>query len=411
MAKGGVSRRGFLASSAGGTLTGVAAVAQPGLAAAQAVGVKPGDLPDLTIKEVKVYTMDRGRVGGGTYPYTQIASVVTNGGIEGNYTLGNAYWHPNWTNLGWLEYAKRALNKKNALDIPAITSQWEPELRRRGQSSYAATIDCCLWDILGKAVKLPVYRMLGAHRTRVRAYASSQHLATVEAFVQDVKKAIADGFTAYKIHPPSPRGGHDYKLDIEVLKAVRQAAGDNYTLLHDPVGVYTREEAFKVGRVVQELDYVAYEDPIPTTDMDGLVELCAAFDTPIHVGEFIFSIYDYAAYIRNRALDVLRLITDNIGGISGGIKVGHLAECFGMECAPHNWGGIFDQAVHFHLELAMPNCQWFEMTIPQGGSDRPYMKDSIRINKEGYVDAPTKPGLGYEIDYGVLEKMTTRVER
>jgi L-alanine-DL-glutamate epimerase-like enolase superfamily enzyme len=82
-----------------------------------------------------------------------------------------------------------------------------------------------------------------------------------------------------------------------------------------------------------------------------------------------------------------------------------------MECAPHNWGGIFDHAVHLHLELAMPNCYWFEMTVPQGGSDRPYMKDTVRIDKDGYVPAPTKPGLGYEIDYGVLEKMTTRVER
>lgn len=384
---------------------------QPVFAAAQAAGVKPADLPDLTIKEVKVYIMDRAQVGGGTYPYTQLASVVTNSGIEGNYTLGNSYWHPNWSNLGWLEYARSVLKGRSALDLPAITSQWVPEERRRGQSSHAAAIDCCLWDILGKAVKLPIYRILGAYKSRVRAYASSQHLATVEAFVADVRKAKADGFTAYKIHPPSPRGGHDYKLDVEVLKAVREAAGANYALLHDPVGVYTREEAIKVGRVVQDLDYVAYEDPIPTTDVDGLVELTAALDVPIHIGEFIFSIYDYPEYIRRRACDVLRLITDNIGGITGGIKVGHLAECFGMEVAPHNWGGIFDHAVHFHLELALPNCNWFEMTVPQGGSDRPYMKDTLRIAKDGYVYAPTKPGLGFEIDYGLLEKMTTRVER
>jgi L-alanine-DL-glutamate epimerase-like enolase superfamily enzyme len=407
VSKNGVPRRDLLAASGVAYMAGV----QPVFAAAQAAGVKPADLPDLTIKEVKVYIMDRAQVGGGTYPYTQLASVVTNSGIEGNYTLGNSYWHPNWSNLGWLEYARSVLKGRSALDLPAITSQWVPEERRRGQSSYAAAIDCCLWDILGKAVKLPIYRILGAYKNRVRAYASSQHLATVEAFVADVRKAKADGFTAYKIHPPSPRGGHDYKLDIEVLKAVREAAGANYALLHDPVGVYTREEAIKVGRVVQDLDYVAYEDPIPTTDVDGLVELTAALDVPIHIGEFIFSIYDYPEYIRRRACDVLRLITDNIGGITGGIKVGHLAECFGMEVAPHNWGGIFDHAVHFHLELALPNCNWFEMTVPQGGSDRPYMKDTVRIAKDGYVYAPTKPGLGFEIDYGLLEKMTTRVER
>ena len=60
-----------------------------------------------------------------------------------------------------------------------------------------------------------------------------------------------------------------------------------------------------------------------------------------------------------------------------------------MECAPHNWGGIFDHAVHFQVEPAAPNCQWFEMTVPQGGGDRPYLKDTFRVDKEGFVNKPT----------------------
>ena len=92
-------------------------------------------------------------------------------------------------------------------------------------------------------------------------------------------------------------------------------------------------------------------------------------------------------------------------------KLGHLAECFELECAPHNWGEGFDHAVHFHLELAMPNNRWFEMTVPQGASDRPYMKDKFRIDADGYVPAPTKPGLGYELDHDVVDKMTARSDR
>ncbi len=93
------------------------------------------------------------------------------------------------------------------------------------------------------------------------------------------------------------------------------------------------------------------------------------------------------------------------------MKIARLAECFGMECAPHNWGETFDHAVHFHCELAMPNNVWFEMTVPQGVGDRPYIKDRIRIAKDGYVDAPVKPGLGYEIDRAVLDRMTKSIER
>ena len=403
----GISRRGFLAASS----LSVAAVTNPGLAAAQAAGTKPGDLPDLTIQEVRVYNLDLSRAGGDERGQSQLAGILTRSGIEGNYTLGKRYWHPNWSNLGWLEYAKPSLIGRSVLDLPALTSQWKPELRRLGQLSYASAIDNCLWDALGKAVNLPVYRILGAYRDRVKAYASSQHHARIEDFVNEVGEAREQGFPAYKIHPPSPDGGHDYKLDIEVIKAVRRAAGDDYILLHDPVGVYTREEAFKVGRVLQALDYVCYEDPIPTDDIDGLVELNQALDIPIHIGEFIFSPYNYAEYIRRGAMDVVRFIVDNVGGISGGMKVARLAELFGMECAPHNWGEGFDHAVHFHCELAMPNNVWFEMTAPQGSSDRPYVKDRFRVAKDGYVYAPTKPGLGIELDRAMLERVTVRIDR
>jgi L-alanine-DL-glutamate epimerase-like enolase superfamily enzyme len=351
-------------------------------------------------------------IGPGTEAIAGEGKIVTAGGIEGNYTLAGRYWHPNWSNAGWVEFARAALKGKSALDLPALTSQWEPARRRVGQSSYASAIDNCLWDILGKAVGLPVYRILGAYRDKVLAYASSQHHHNVEDFVNEVRKCKAEGFKAYKIHPPNlPGGGADYKVDMEVARAVRRAAGDDYTLLMDPVGVYTREEAIKVGRLLQDLNYVAFEDPIPTTDIDGLAELCRALDIPIHIGEFLFSPYSFAEYIRRGAVDVVRFIVDNVGGITGGMKIARLAECFGMECAPHNWGEVFDHAVHFHCELAMPNNVWFEMTVPQGTGDRPYMKDRFRIAADGYVYAPVKPGLGYEIDRAAVDNMMERVER
>jgi L-alanine-DL-glutamate epimerase-like enolase superfamily enzyme len=384
-----VSRRSFLGAT--------------GASVAAAAGIRASDLPNLTIREVKAYVTSSG----------SLASVVTESGIEGNYTLGDRYWHPDWNNQGWVEFAKRVLVGKNALDRPQFTAQWVAPKRRRGQSSYAAAIDNCLWDIAGKAVGLPVYRLLGGYRERVLAYASSQHLNTVEEFVDSVKKCKAEGFKAYKIHPPEVTRdrGSDIALDREVLKAVRRAGGDDFLLLHDPVGVYTREEAMKIGRLLDELGFIAYEDPIPTSDIEGYVELCRALDVPIHCGEFIFSPYDYAERVRRGAVDVVRFIVDNVGGITGGMKIAAMAELFGLECAPHNWGDTLDHAVHFHCELAMPNNVFFEMTVPQGAFDRPYMKDRIRIAKDGYVYAPTKPGLGYEIDRNVLDNITQKIER
>jgi L-alanine-DL-glutamate epimerase-like enolase superfamily enzyme len=424
------SRRDFLGAAVGAPALGALALADPGRAAAQAIGIKRADLPDLTIKQVKVLVTKPserpanagggrgargGRGAGGSAPPPErtgekFATIVTNSGIEGYYNLDDRYYHTNWSNLGWLEYARTALPGKSVLDLPALTSQWRPSMRRYGELSYAACIDNCCWDILGKAVGLPVYRILGAYRTRVRAYASSQHLRTVDEFVADVKHAMSDGFTAYKIHPPGGFEGHDYKLDMEVIKAVRKTGGDDMPLLYDPVGVLSRDEAMKVGRLLDELHYVSFEDALPTKDIDGLVELAAALDLPVTMGEFMPSIYDYVPYILRGALDEVRFIVDNIGGISGGMKVARMAECFNMMCQPHNWGTLLDHAVHFHCELAMPNNVWFEMTQPMGITDQPYFKDQLRIDKEGYVPAPVKPGLGFEFDRGVLDNMMLRVE-
>jgi L-alanine-DL-glutamate epimerase-like enolase superfamily enzyme len=167
----------------------------------------------------------------------------------------------------------------------------------------------------------------------------------------------------------------------------------------------------KVGHELDRLNFVSYEDPIPTSDIEGLAQLAQALDLPLTIGEFLSSPYDYPEYIRRGAVDEVRFIVDNLGGITSGMKVARLAECFSMECQPHNWGTTLDHAVHFHCELAMPNNRWFEMTQPQGSTDRPYFLDQIRIDKDGYVPAPVKPGLGYEIRYDILDGLTERIER
>ncbi len=137
-----------------------------------------------------------------------------------------------------------------------------------------------------------------------------------------------------------------------------------------------------------------FEDPIPSTDIEGLIELRAETDLPVEVGEFLYSIQGFAEYIRRDALDIVRLISDNVGGITGSFRVGLLADAFGMPCTPHNWGNGFDLAVHMQLELALPNGYWFEMPYPPTLTDRAYLNHQFRLDKDGYVNAPPGPGLG-----------------
>ena len=427
-----------------------AAIADPPEAAAQSAGVKKADLPDLTIQEVKVYVADVSgfrRLNSGETG--EILSVVTNSGHEGNYTLGNRSRTPNW-----LEWAKPALLGKNVIDLlPAITATTgtketfgfsggrtgtagggrgaaglataaagpaagtaaPPSRGGTWPNYYTAAAEICLWDILGKAVNRPIYKLLGGSKDRVMAYASSQHLANIEDYIPDVLSAKEQGYKGYKIHPGGgqPKSGlaiPAYIGHIEEIKTIRKAVGDDFVLAHDPVQRYNLFEALKVGRVLDDLDFAWFEDPIPSTDIEGLVELNRALDLPLHVGEFLFSISDFAEYIRRGALDVARLIADNVGGISGSMRVGALADAFNLECTPHNWGNPTDLAVHFHLELAMPNAYWFEMPHPVTAADRPYQA-KFRIDQDGYVLAPTEPGLGYPIDRNELDKIMKRIDR
>jgi len=447
------SRRQFFGASAASALAGFAALADPGSAAAQIADVKRNDLPDLTIKEVKVYVTDLGGVRRlNTTETGEIVSIVSNSGHEGNYTLGNRN-----VTAGWLGWAKPVLLGKNVIDLlPAITATSGLKANygfgggvrggfsgvgvnrnaagagrtvgaafaggyvNRGAGTwpnyYTAAAEIAMWDLLGKAVNRPIYKILGGTRDRMMAYASSQHLPTVEDYVPDVLRAKEEGYAGYKIHPgggqhkdgpPVPR----YAGHMEEIRECRKAVGDGFMLAHDPVQGYNVFEALKVGRLLDELNYAWFEDPIRTIDMEGLVELNKALDLPLHVGEFLFSIADFAEYIKAGALDVARLIADNVGGISGSMRVGLLADAFNMECTPHNWGNPMDLAVHFQLELALPNAFWFEMPHPASDVDRPYHKSKFRIDKDSYVIASAEPGLGCPLDRDALDQMTKRIDR
>jgi L-alanine-DL-glutamate epimerase-like enolase superfamily enzyme len=455
------SRRNFIYGSALGSAAG-AALWHPAALAAQSAGVKSGDLPDLTIKEVKVYVTDMTNIHRLNSTETgELVSVVTTGGIEGIYSLGNR----NHTE-GWLEWAKAALVGKSVIDLlPTLVSTsgmkgpggFDAQAPRRPGATppagfgeamqpgmgpafggpglagsgltphgggswpnyYSAAADVCLWDILGKAVNRPVYKILSGGtntRDRVMAYASSNHLPAIEDYIEDVTKAKQLGYKGYKIHPGS--GQHrdgppipTYMGHMEIIREVRKAVGDEYVLMHDPVQRYNRFEALTVGRLLDELDYLWFEDPIRTNDQEGLIELGQKLDLPLHVGEFLFSIADYAEYIKRDALGAVRLISDNVGAISGSMRVGLLADAHGLECAPHNWGNEFDMMVAFQLELALPNAYWFEMPHPVEYTDRPYLKNRFRITADSYVLAPTDPGLGLPIDRDALDRLTKKINR
>ncbi len=281
------SRREFFSASTLGAIAGASVLADPIRAAAQSVGIKPSDLPDLTVKEVKVYVANLGtlrRINSGETG--EICSIVTNCGIEGNYTIGNRV-----PGDGWLAYAKEVCLGKNVIDLlPGLAAAAAPRSRMfptmfvggfgypngmklgsPGETNYhAALIDVCLWDILGKAVNRPIYKLLGGTKDRMLAYGSSLHLPAIEDFAPQALEAKADSYRAYKIHPgggqhraATPEPIPAYVGHIEKIRSVRKAVGDEFMLLHDPVQRYKRTRRWRWASLLDECGYVGSRIPSP----------------------------------------------------------------------------------------------------------------------------------------------------
>jgi L-alanine-DL-glutamate epimerase-like enolase superfamily enzyme len=297
---------------------------------------------------------------------------------------------------------KAYLVGKDPHHVEEISYKLTDKLEKPGAA--ASTVDICLWDLLGKHHRQPIYRLLGAARDKIRAYASTYSYDTVDEYVQLAFECRDQGFNAFKLHA----FGVPHK-DIEVCRAVRKAVGATMDLMLDPVNAYDRKGAFKVGAVLEELDFYWYEAPIPDSDLQGLTDLTRSFRIPITAVESVAEgLRGYPKYLTGHVVDGLRSVGDWIGGISAMRKSAALCEAFNVNYEPHSYGTTLVQAAHLHVMLAIHNCDLFEIPVPQGVLDDGMM-DIIRVGKDGNVQAPTKPGLGYDLDPAKICELTVKV--
>jgi len=271
--------------------------------------------------------------------------------------------------------------------------------------SVIGTIDIAIWDIIGKVAGLPLYKLLGAYRNKVKSYASVMPTGEawqVDDYARHALECKARGFTAYKIHA---RGGVDEHL--AVCRAVREAVGDDMVLMLDPTGQYDRREALIVGRELEKLNFYWLEDPIPDTDIEGLSQLSQALDIPITALEALpGNMYTRAQHVARSTVDMIRGDVIYCGGVTPLKKMSSMAEAFGMNCEIHLNSNPLAQAANLHVMCSISNCDFFEWMVPEWLWDYG-VKDSIKLDDEGFVYVPEKPGLGLEADKEYIESHTT----
>jgi L-alanine-DL-glutamate epimerase-like enolase superfamily enzyme len=298
-------------------------------------------------------------------------------------------------------FSRHSVLGKDPFDREAI---WQ-DMMRLGRNTISpkasSAMDIALWDLAGRALNLPVYKLLGAFHDSVPAYASTVSYPNVQDYVDLAFTCRDQGFKAFKIHAYG-----DPVRDVEVCRAVREAVGSSMRLMFDPVNSYDYLDALWVGRALDELDFYWFEAPTHDEDLAGLRRLADKLKTPLAVGEsLVRGPWDYPNLLTSGAADMIRCIGDAVGGITGMRKIGALAESFNRRLETHSYGSTLVQAAHLHFQLSVSNSEYFELPVPPGMIDFG-MIDVIRADEHGRINAPTKPGLGYDVDWDVVENAT-----
>jgi L-rhamnonate dehydratase len=280
--------------------------------------------------------------------------------------------------------------------------------RRGAAIQVISGIDIALWDIIGKATRQPVYKLLGGgYRTKVRAYASTLFRSDPASMEEASKRYLDQGFTAVKF------GwgvfGEDTRRDIRLVEAARRGLGDDADLLVD-TGWYvnrTPKEAIDLVHRMQPYRPFFVEELLHPEDYDGYAQVAGATDVLIACGEQESTEWGFRTLIERGKVDVLQPDISRCGGFTTARKIVHMTELHNRLCIPHSWISDLLTAASLHLNAFMRRSVFVEFNVTSGPLSRELCREPIRM-KDGYVDVPQGPGLGVEVDEAAIEKFRVK---
>ncbi|MDP3061926.1 MAG: mandelate racemase/muconate lactonizing enzyme family protein, partial [Chloroflexota bacterium] len=271
----------------------------------------------------------------------------------------------------------------------------------KGDSMVAMSrIDIAVWDIVGKALGQPVYRLMGGARDRVPAYAAGGYYEPGKDLSQ-LQKEMADylktGYNAVKMKVGRVSLGED----MARVRAVREAVGEATLLMVDANHAFTAAQAIQFGRAVEQYHPYWYEEPVPADDYRGGAEVCAALDTPVATGENEYSRWGFRDLIEGRAADIIQADPGVCGGYTEWRKIAALATAHHLPLAPHGHGNLGAHAV---------------ASIPEGLTVETYPEYQVRLAEfielfpieKGEIVLPQKPGLGMTVNEAAIRKASRK---
>ena len=257
---------------------------------------------------------------------------------------------------------------------------------RRGLVTQAqAAVDMALWDIKGKIAGLPVYKLLGGRRESAPCYGSDGGwlYMTVAEMVKAFEEYLAQGMMGVKMKI----GHEDPKVDIQRVREVRKALGDDVWIAVDANQKWDFPTAMWVGRELERLGVAWFEEPLLCEDVPGHARLAAALDIPIAMGETLGSRFEFDAYIRADAADILQPDIVRVGGITEMVKIVTMADVAGLPVAPHHMmESTIQVACGVMASGPIEYMPWVAAAFAEPV-----------VLRNGQMFPPQKPGLGLEI--------------
>ncbi len=320
--------------------------------------------------------------------------------------------------IGWGEtYAVAGV--RAAIDLalrPLLIGRNPAEVRTLHQSMLDATfdngfavggVDMALHDLWGKMLGVPITALYGgAVRERVPVYASGfcyqQDVYPSDVWPAEARQRVAEGYTALKLR----MGRFSPATELELVARIRAEVPSAVGMMVDAWGSYTAGEALRVGRELERLGCLFFEEPLPQgRGYAGYEELARALDIPVAGGETLQTRAAFKALLDRRAVDIVQPDVAICGGIGDALFVGELAALMGLACLPHSWNGAIMNVATLHVAALLP-----EATRVPGGSP-PLLEFDTTENPlatrlvceprrlvDGCFAVPTGPGLGVEVD-------------
>jgi L-rhamnonate dehydratase len=369
--------------------------------------------PHFCTNPMDLLQMPQASMGTFTFHGWLVVEVFSDDGLVG---IGNAALAPQLTKQAIDLYLKPLLLGQNPWDIEFL---WQHMYRktlafgRKGIGMVAiSAVDIALWDLLGKAAKQPVFRLLGGRtKPRIPVYASRLYATELGELAAEAMRYKHDGFKAMKLRfgwgPVDGAAGMQRNVDL--VRTVRETVGNEIDVMADAYMGWTLDYAKRMLPLLEPFQLRWLEEPVIPDEIQGYAELKSYGRIPIAGGEHEFTLFGFRDLLQARALDYIQFDTNRVGGITQARKIAALAEAHGIPVIPHA-----GQMHNYHVVMASlnsPMAEYFPMVDVEVGNELFwYLFAGEPTAKEGFIDlADGVPGFGLSIndanlgDFEVIE--------